>query len=225
MAISLVGVAENSSSASSFSVTLPTLAEDDVVYVLVGMSTALDSVGSTNTPSGYTSLVNEFDTVVTPARRLQVFRKVMGASPDASVTIARTGSSDITSAVAVCLRGVDTTTPEDTTTTKAGWTSSTNPDSPSITTANNNAWVISGFVSQINDAAVTAPSDYSNQVDRAATNAGANITVGAATKEVATAGAEDPASWTNVSSGIWYAVSIAVRSAPSLSSGNMLLMF
>lgn len=202
MAISLVGTAEDAAT-TDFDLTLPTLAENDVVYLFVAQIGT--GIGLTD-PNGFTELFNSTDVV----DRFVVLRKVMGATPDTTVTIDTATVSRTVIALAVCLRGVDTTTPEDATTTGTTTaTSSTNPDSASITTVTNGAWVISAFRTAVGDTTVTAPSGYTNQVDHTL-NA---LTAGAATKEVATAGAEDPASWTNVSSGSWYAATIAVRPA------------
>jgi hypothetical protein len=224
MAITLVNVAENSGSGASYNVTLPTLLENDVVYLFVGSAGALGLPG-TVAVSGYAKLIDVNHTALAHLR-YYVFRKKMGAVPDTVASIVSTGGNpDISCAVAVCLRGVDQTTPEDATTTTAGFTNSTNPDSPSITTVTPGAWVISGFGITINDAAVTMPSGYANQVDRSGTGGGSHSTVGAATIEKASAGAENPASWTNVATGQWYAVSIAVRPAADTATGNMLLMF
>jgi hypothetical protein len=213
MAITLVGTAENSvAPATSLTVTLPTLAEDDVVYLFVTASAA-GPPATTITTSGYTKLHDQTVSVSGSNGRFTVWRKVMGATPDSNVVISHTsGSSAPGAAVAVCLRGVDPTTPEDATLTAAGPTTSTTPDSPSITTVTDDAWVISAFGAGVSDTTVTAPSGYSNQVDRNSSFFAVN-TVGAATKEIATAGAEDPASWTNLSSGNWSAVSVAVRPA------------
>jgi hypothetical protein len=66
--------------------------------------------------------------------------------------------------------------------------------------------------SKVSDAAITAPSGYSNHYTINQTDS-ASITVAGATLEKTTAGAENPASWTNWATGNWYAITIAVRPA------------
>lgn len=204
--ITLVGspTEAGSGGGSDITLSLPTgMQNGDVVYVCFATS----SSGGTSS-SGWTQVGSDIDSGSDV--RTQVFRKVMGASPDSSIVLDGSGiGSDSGVGLAYALRGVDPVTPEDTSPTTATG-DSTNPNSPSVTTVTNNAWVISFAGSRANDSAFTAPSGYSNQVDRLATDSN-NISAGAATKEISTAAAENPAEWTNWSTGRWAAWSIAVR--------------
>ncbi len=191
----------------NLSLTLSTGAQQgDVVYVFVGLASAIN--GGT-TSLGWTQVGSTTDNTV----RTLVFRKVMDSTPDASIAITGTaGVNDVGCAIAYTLRGVDNVTPEDATPTTATG-SSTTPDSPSITTVTPNAWVLSFFCSRgSTDTTVTLPSGYSNQVDVTGNDSN-DSTVGGATKEIASPGAEDPASWTAVNTGLWVAWSVAVRPA------------
>lgn len=208
MAITIVGTAENAGATASLSVTLPTLAQNDVVYLFVVHS---DISITLTTPTGYTDIVATTNNSVTT--NFTVYRKKMGASPDTTAVIVPSTTADIV-AIAVCLRGVDRTTQEDATTTTFGWNSDANlPDSPSITTVTDNSWVISAFGLGESDTTVTAPTGYSNQVDHNYSGT-STITVGAATKQKTPAGAENPGAWSGIGTFIWwYAVSVAVRPA------------
>lgn len=178
--------------------------EGDVVFVHGGCSGA----GAVTLPGGYTLA---FDSTTN-----DVGYKRMGASPDTSLTVTGTGTAtQVTVGVCVVLTGVDAASPLDVAATSATATS-TNPDNPSITPVTDNAWVLAFFfASGLLDAAVTAPSGYSNQVDTTADDT-ADATVGCATKQITPPAAEDPASWTNVGSSTWRAVSVAVRPAISV---------
>lgn len=208
--ISLVGSTEgNAIDGTDLTLSLPGgLRESDVVYVMFGIST---TAGGGTTSPGWTQIGSTVDNTV----RTQVFRKVMGYTPDAQIVL--TGSASATNGcagIAYGFRGVDIVSPEDQTATTATGTSAAAPDSPSITTQTANAWVISFGCKTGNDPTVVAPTGYSNQVDDVA-NDTTDVTVGAATKLVAAAGAEDPAEWTTWTANVaWAAWSIAVRSAP-----------
>jgi len=205
MAISLVGTAGNTGGTASVTVTLPTLQQGDVVYV---------AAYGNSFPSGATITANNSFAAIT-ANQVGLtyncarwFRKVMGPVPDTSVTLSYNIAS-WAAAVAICLRGVDATTPEDATPTLSAWTTSNQPNSPSITTVTNGAWVISTFV-KVNNAAIgAAPSGYSNTVSAVHVN---SATAAGAMKEVATAGGEDPGAWgTTSTSSAWLGCTIAVR--------------
>jgi hypothetical protein len=134
----------------------------------------------------------------------------MGATPDTSATVTGSGNANHgTAAIAFVFRGVCPATPEDATaTTTTG--SSTNPDPPSINTVTDIAAVIAGANSAANDTSITAPSGYGNQFDIVGDDTN-DVTAGLSWKTVATAGAENPASWTNWSTGAWRSFSIALR--------------
>lgn len=203
MAITRVGEAE-ASAINDGDVTLDlsglSLLENDVVVLVASGGVSAPSM----TTSGYTATV--VGTTILAWKR-------MGSTPDTSAVVNITGISSLfaSAAVAIAFRGVDTTTAMDATITSAN-SSGTNPDSPSITTVTDGAGVISAFGSFVADAAVTAPSGYGDQVDIASTDT-VPATAGMAWLTKASAGAEDPASWTNVSSGTWAAFTVALRPA------------
>lgn len=195
---------------NNVTLTLPTgMQRGDVVYVFFGISAAL---GGGTSSSGWTQLGATTDSTSSHTRA-QAFRKVMGAVPDTEIVLtASANASNSAAAVGFALRGVDNEHPEDATTVITIGTSTT-PDSASITTVTDKSWVLSFFSSgRVLDSAVTAPSGYSNQVDIAADDNN-DVTVGGATKETTTAGAEDPPSWTGVLNANWVAASVAVRPA------------
>jgi hypothetical protein len=175
--------------------------QDDVVYVCSG----IDGTPTIAT-SGYTAVSN----VTSSNQQTWVWRKIMGATPDTSVTINGTGQpQDAHTVVALILRGVETSQPEDAASTTASG-SSTNPDNPAITTVFNRAWVLAFASSRVLDSTITAPSGYTNQTNIAQTDTNPSTT-GVATKEITTAGTEDPPSWTDWATGTWGAITVAVR--------------
>lgn len=212
MAITFVGSGENGfGSTSDLPITLPAMEPGDAVYVFVICADPGDLAMNT---AGYTEIVTD---IAAGAGEVAVFRKIQTDPVDTDASVDITATLTGRAAVAIVLRGVDQTTPEDATPTTAAATS-TNPDPPSITTVTAGAWVIAFAGSQgIVDTSITAPSGYGNQVDAVgdhATQAANDCTAGGATREIASAGAENPAAWTNWSSGGWRALSIAVRPAP-----------
>ncbi|MES3041869.1 MAG: hypothetical protein V4730_12065 [Pseudomonadota bacterium] len=212
MAISLVGSpVENSAiSGADITLTLPVgLIQNDVVYVFVAANHA-SAIGTSS--SGWTELrTPDLNSGVFDLRS-QVLRKVMDVVPDLTIVLTNDGTTaDSTAAVAYALRGVDTTTPEDATPTTVVDTTSDSPNSPSITTVTDGAWVLSFGCTASYDTGVFKPTGYSNQVDRGASDLN-TTTVGGATKLVSSAGAENPPAWTGWTSGNkWHAWSVAVR--------------
>jgi hypothetical protein len=201
-AITLVGTAKNGGQSTALSITLPTLQENDVVYVAATAASIPNPAFTT--PSGYTSIISRN----AGARQEAVWRKVMGASPDSTVTINVTNNPFI-SAIAICLRGVDTATPEDASATSTTGTSGA-PNSPSITTVTNGAWVLTIGCGG-GTAATAAPTNYGNLIAQA--SAGPNNSTQGATREISSAGAEDPSAFTGGTSTNWGAYTLAVRPA------------
>jgi len=218
MALSFVGSAEGSS-ANGGDVTLThpgTIAEDDVVYVGHGVATGIGDYDVSVSTGGYTELADIFETDGLNAN-LGIFRKIMPVTPDSTVVCVGTGGSgDSTAAVEHVWRGADQTTPEDATTTTATGVDVTNPDSPAIVTATANAIVLTIGAGTINDASVTMPTGYSNQVD-ANGNDNSDVTVGMASKSVSSPGTENPAAWTGFTDPgalcCWAAGTVAIRPA------------
>ena len=108
------------------------LAQNDIVVVASVCSNSAQN--PTISTAGYTQIVNETQ----GALRLIVGYKVMGVTPDTSVTVANT---DNETARAWAFRGVNASTPIDATTTVAK-ANSTVMDNPAITTATDAAIVL-----------------------------------------------------------------------------------
>ncbi|MGE0853869.1 MAG: hypothetical protein AB7O44_30375 [Hyphomicrobiaceae bacterium] len=202
MAISRVGDTSGYfANGVAISQALPTgMAQGDIVYAITGRN---NNTALTITSSGWTQVA-----AVGSAGnngRLEVWRKVMGSSPDTTIDFSDTVQPR--TCITIALRVVDTTTPEDATPTTAIITGAASfPNSPSITTATNGALVIAAFTNPANDAVFTNPTGYTDQV----AIAGANRTSGLSIKTVATAGAEDPGAWAGIQKASCN-VTIAVR--------------
>jgi hypothetical protein len=108
-------------------------------------------------------------------------------------------------------RGVDQTTPIDIARTVAQG-ATTNPNPPSITTANGGA-VVAMAVSGVNDTTITGPAGYSN-LDLV-NDSGSDPCSGAMAWKgpIAAATVEDPAVFGAWSSGPWNAATVALRAA------------
>ena len=215
MAISLVGSASaDAPSGGNPTILLPIATQqDDYVFVFGGHGTSGANAGVST--SGYT----EETTTSNTNQQVSFSYKKMGASPDATVTCIGDANADHAVAyVAYVLRGVDTSTPIDATTTTATGASGA-PNSPSITTVTNNAAVISFGLSAVDDSITTAPTGYGSKVSTAQSDIVSCTAVGAI-KSLATAGAENPAAWTSFDSGEWTAYTVAIRPLVAGSFGD-----
>lgn len=213
MAISVVGGAADAANAAQVTLTLPTLAAGDVVYVFAGHgNNAMPTMNS----SGYGSAIA---TLVGGSLQASCWRKVMGGTPDTTVVIDRTAAgSTALGASCICLRGVDQTTPEDATVTSNTGTST--PNGPSIVTVTNGAYVISATLTNGSAASYpNAPSGYTDKLSDAAPGGTASVGVAHAGKIVATAGSEDPGAWTSGPSARNICFTVAVR--PSTGGGGI----
>jgi hypothetical protein len=214
MAISIVEVLEGQTTNGSVTLNFTGIQQNDVVYVFTTFSSVVGLL-----TSGYTNIYLS-DSGNTQA---ECYRKVMGGTPDASVQTNSSGGSGLVgfAVVAVVLRGVDTSTPEDANETFAGLSAGNQPDSPSITTVTDGALVISAIHARVLDASVTAPSGYTNQVDIASDGSFVDHTTAIASALVASAGAENPGAWSNwtttFSDGT--AATLAIRPAAAGGSG------
>jgi len=218
MALTLRGSAENSSgSLIDLTITHPVgIANEDSVYVAYVQGGSTDLNLSIVT-AGYTELADLFSNDTTDCN-FGVFRKIMGVTPDSDVVCDNVGNSSTIAGVEHVWTGADQTTPEDATTTTATGIDAAAPDSPSIVTATPAAIVLAIGGSSEADATVVAPTGYSNQIDRAL-----GLTVGMASKSVASPGTEDPAVWTNFSGNAndsWCAATVAVRPAATGAAGD-----
>jgi hypothetical protein len=212
MAITLVaggavsGTAINGLNAT---ITLPTLAENDVVFV-AGAHPRKESDAGMST-AGYTEIADVSHPTATPSSRLSVNYKVMGPSPDATAVVLGSGNNaDGTVGAALCLRGVDPFYILDAVVTTATGTT-TNPDPPAIVTATPGAWVLAFASSLTLDAAITAPTSYINLATNTANDSN-DQTIAGCTREIASPGSENPASYTLWTTGsVWIAITVAVR--------------
>jgi hypothetical protein len=212
MAITIVGTAQADSALNGNDVTLTfdgTPAEDDLVVLVGGNGNndADEPVGPST--AGYTQQgLHQRAGFATG-----VWTKFLGASPDASVVCQGGGDNrDAVTYACVVLRGVDATTPLDATIVETGESTADPINYSGITTVTDGAWVIVGGSQQKQAVAGAAPTGYSNlgSAGRNDTNAHGSAI---ATKEIATAGAEDPGDWTWNAGDAWYGFTIAIRPA------------
>jgi hypothetical protein len=190
------------------------LAENDIVLVFGGFTTlSAPAVNSgPYTPSDYNSLGQIDSNDGTHYIRTSVAWKRMGVSPDTSVLCRGTGNAnDCCAYSAFVLRGVDTTTAIDATTTTATGTAGS-PNSPSITTVTQGALVFSFGASTDYDTDQVQPSNYT-LVETAVRNDGVNtaISIGSALRSITTPGAENPGPWADWTGGTWTAATVAIR--------------
>lgn len=211
MAISFVGSAEGQAiDGANFTITMPGGVQQNDFVLVLGSASYVQATGNFGvSTAGYTSI---YDANWGTGNQGEIAWKIMGASPDSDIAIdAAAGvTTDSASAVVLVFRGVDTTTPIDVATTSATG-SSTTPDSPSITTDVGGV-VCSGFMGDVTDATVTAPTGYNNQVD-ITSNDGEDTVTGLAWIAVGASTTENPPSWTGMTSADWNAFSIAIRAA------------
>jgi len=215
MAITLRGSAPVSSFANNGgNVTINlsglSLVEGDLVIACVS-APRVDGVTPAMVSSGWTELVTPFVGSTTERPSMGVWYKVMGAIPDSSVEMSGDGAATTdTTGIAIALQGVDGSV-SDQTPVITSETSSATPDPDQITTQTNGAWVIT-FAHKSGDTAspTGTPSGYSNTLDQAGSDTyDHNQTI--ATKEIASAGDENPTSWTYAASSYWRAITIAIK--------------
>lgn len=201
MAITVVGVCEGSATnGNDPTVTLPVgTAAGDLVVAFGGHPRFSAGIAGVST-SGYTE-GTAWGSGSTPDRIANYAYKFMVGTPDTDfVGRGSANAADGVSYVGVVLRGADPTTPLDIAVVTSNGASSGAPNSPSVDTVTNGAVVITCGLSRANDTTVTAPTGYGNQVDRNS-NDDSDITAMLATKEVVTAGTEDPGVWDVASDG------------------------
>lgn len=229
MAISLVGT--NSATATGgadVSITLPVgTAENDVVYASFSQQIGSD-LNMAMTTSGYTELADLYANDNNDAS-LGVYRKVQGATPD-TTSVWDNGFSAAAGGVCMVLRGVDTTTPEDATTTTATGTNGATPDPPSINTATAAAWTLACASSTEPDAVSNPPTNYTDLID---TTFGTIGNVMMARREIASPATEDPGTYADISgqdTDSWCAATVAVKpaaggGAPATEPANVSVTF
>lgn len=229
--LSYVGGTSCSGTGSTYSCSLTSLtggsdssaAAGDIVIVITGWaSTANGNPGVTT--SGYTEVPGSTDLYSNDTRDANVSAnyKVMGASPDTSVTVSGFNNAANGGATVVQVwRGIDQTVPMDATVTTATGGNASSPDSPSITPVTSGAVVLSAGLGTDDTTPLTktAPTGYGNAVTTTGTGSTMSVTVGIASKAWSS-GAENPAAWTGgetSTSDSWGAFSIALRPASAYS--------
>jgi hypothetical protein len=224
-AITVIGTPQTGNSNNGAAVTLTwstTPSENDYTVVVTGCPAA-NTTDASMTTEGY-SIHTFYEGVGETKPKYWIFYKKQTATPDTTAVVAATcGTATDTSAIGIVLRGVDGTTFSDQTPTTAGETTSTDPDGASIVTQTNGAYVFVVAASIVLDAAITTPTDYTTY-SRVGDDT-YDQTLAMAYKEIAVAGTEDPPSWTGWTSGLWYAITFAVKpTVESACTGSCLLL-
>lgn len=196
----------------------------DLVVVTVSVGTAGRSPTlSISTPSGYTALTAQRTTATSFDTNIQTCYKVMGSTPDTSVTIPASGNVDDGIAYTIqVFRGVAASDPMDVTPTYANQSGVSNiPDPAAITPVSTGAWIVvcGGGACSANAAAYTASYLtnflYFNGQD---TN---DALIGSGYYTGWTSGAYDPAAFgggTVNATFSWGATTLALRPAVSVST-------
>jgi hypothetical protein len=201
--------------------------QNDIVLVCYICSALVDMAQSALTPSGYTTVHTDLYSDDSFDTNMQVSYKVMGSTPDTTVTIP--GGNASTNGYCyhvIVLRGVNNATPMDVTPTTATGINAAQPNPAAITPVTQGAWIIA-FGGAACSAASTSSLTFSpNMSSAVGADRGAIIGTPATQQCVSrystlttwTSGAFDPTVFgggnaTNTSS--WAAVTIAVRPACS----------
>jgi hypothetical protein len=233
MAISFVGsttglvaatdTTVNFSSLLDSSGSTPTVAQNDIVIVTLSRRSA-GAASPALTTTGYAAIYASVFADSTDDTNLISFYKIMGATPDTSVVITTTGTTNIQSYCVHVLRGVDTTTPFDgiTPTTSTG-VGAGSPDAPAITPATAGAWIMAcGGAAGPNTAGqttvLTNPANLDSTTNFFRSTAGTRTATGAGIFSGWTSGAFDPVAFgggAQNASGSFAAATFALRPAAS----------
>lgn len=208
---------------TGITITKPTgLQDDDILYVAIGRDYSKQAF----TCSGWT-LLDEAETTGGRDFGSYILRKVISdaSSEPASYTFVTidTGSRDM-AAVMLIVRGGDTSTPEDATTTSSDGTNDDTPDSPTIITNTDGALVLPICLLVHNTSiTIVTPTSFT-LADSENYEGGVSVNVGIAYATQASAGASGTNNWPNTggSGGAeWHTYTVAVKpgagGAPSLS--------
>lgn len=200
---------------------------DLVIAVFATGSTADRTLSITDGTNPYTLIGSELYANAAWDTNLRVAYKFMGGTPDTTVTFGPTGNTADAGAMAVYVfSGVDSTTTLDVAVTTASGSSSV-VDPPSITPVTTDAEIVViaaaayGFT-----AAAFTSSDLSSFVSLS--SSGTNICTLGLGRHDWTSGAFNPAAFggKGADSGLsWVAMSLALRPAPVVASGNFLQFF
>lgn len=198
-------------------------AGDLVIVTCVTGSAGGNPAMAVTTPNDYTALGQLNQSAVTADTSMDVSYKIMGATPDTTVTIPGTGNNAFGEAYAIqVFRGVDSGTPLDVASVSAGGTGTGRPDPASITPSTVGAWpVICGGGAAGTGATYTAPANYTTDF---VTASGADTTdamVGCGYRSDWAGGPENPAAYTGGTTGAndsWTAYTLALRPAVFVAS-------
>lgn len=228
-AITYVGGASANGTGATYNVSLTgltggsgsTAQAGDIVIVITGWGSTANGDPGVST-AGYTEEPSGTDLYSSDTRDVNVSAnwKVMGSTPDTSVTVRGFNNAANGGATVVQVwRGVDQGTPMDATvtTTSANNQSASSFDSPSITPVTTGAFVLSAGMGTDDTTPLTktAPTGYGNSVATTGTGSTMSVTIGIASKAWAS-GAENPAAWSGgetSTSDSWAAFTIALRPA------------
>lgn len=220
MALSLRGTGSDTAlRGADVTVDLPAgIAENDVVVGGYGEGGDGNNYDMDAVTSGYTELADLYGNDNNDAN-FGAYWKAMGATPDSEVTFNGHGDSFVNlSATVHVWTGADTTDPIDATTTTTTGTNGAAVDSPSITTQTDGAVVISiGTHTQLAPGEPSgAPTNYGNLVDIRSPGSGIVTTTMMASREISSAGAENPGAFPDSAGGstsAMCAATIAIKPA------------
>src|SRR4030043_2221 len=214
MAITIIGTPKvvNANNGGNATITWDTSPnqplEGDYTVVVVGSPAALGAIGTVTT--GYTLLTGASHAGAAAANpSLAIYYKKQTSTPDlTAVANAQNDNTVDTSAIGFVLRGVDPATFSDATPTTAGETTSTNPDPASIAVSTGACVIVAALMTVTKDTAIPAPSGYTGYSQVGDDTYDHTL---AAAYKLNCSNTEAPASWTNWDSGLWYAITIAVK--------------
>jgi len=192
-------------------ITLPSgMLQNDVVYVIASC-TDLSGLTEIGGPTWTQLLYVDAGSAFSSPLRAAIFRKVMGAVPDVSLSIQVLGNADdAAAAIAVAFSGVNPSTPEDATTTSATG-NSTNPDPPNITSVTGGAVLLAAAASRANDSAVSPPTAYTAIANTLASDDVDKTSAAMAYRLSVNPGVETPGPFQSWATGRWIAFSIMLR--------------
>lgn len=218
--IVFLGVSKNSYAGTNptYTHTLPTFLQEGDFVILVH---ALGHIGDPDMSLSGWTLVADQRANDTYDCNLGTLYKVMGATPDTTVTLPATGAASYGAAsLAYCFRGVDPTTPLDgVTPTVAQGSNSGTPNPPTITpaTARSTLVIVGGGGSNagLGNAAARVSDDYEGEHNsRMGATSGIQVAVGHKPDHLS--GALDPPAftfWPSSTTDSWAAVHMVLRAA------------
>lgn len=196
-------------------------AQGDIV--IVAFTIAADQQKSIIFNNGFTQLDGLYSNGTTHDTNLRVAYKVMGSTPDTSVSITTDMYADFSYSWAVHVwRGIDTSSPLDVAVATDMSTGSSRANPPSITTITDNSVVVAiGAGASPNTTAVNYTSSDLSNFRTSAVQDNNSTVIGMGSAVVSTAGVFDPSVFGDSTSNSvcsWAAVTLAIR--PGLNSTN-----